>query len=66
MMIEPVMTDGDGRRCAAWLPAQQSELFLRQEISHGRRTAECWAELKGRQARVQRWCEICQQRVFAQ
>lgn len=49
---EPCMIDNRGRRMARWLPHMQSEDFLRQAISRGERTDECWAELKDRNERV--------------
>jgi hypothetical protein len=47
------MTDGYGRTIAVWLPERQSDEFLRQEISRGNRTAECWSAIKARNERVQ-------------
>ncbi len=51
--LEPVMTDEHGFPAAVWLPEQQSDAFLRQQISLGIRTAECWSQIRMRNLRVQ-------------
>src|SRR3546814_20273861 len=46
------MVDNAGRAVAEWLPYLQSSAFLRASISKGERTAECWAEIAVRTARL--------------
>jgi hypothetical protein len=41
----PCMIDHRGYPVETWLVEMQSAAFLRQSISAGHRTAECWAEL---------------------
>jgi len=48
----PCMIDNHGKPVSQWLPHMQSTTFLKNAISSGIRTVECWDELKRRQQRI--------------